>query len=96
MKQLVLDEEFSTACLRKEHAEALELFENRGQVKNIKPVEWRAWQYELKEYVNNPTPRRSIWVVGGKGNEWKSFFQGQIKEEYGMHWVLYNVSYNEI
>ena len=44
--------------------EALELFENRGQVKDVKPVEWRPRQYELKEYVNNPTPRRVIRVVG--------------------------------
>ena len=75
------------AGLRKEYAEALELFEKHGQVKEIKSVEWRPWQYELKEYVNNSTSRRIIWVVGRKGNEGKSFFQGQIKEQYGKHRV---------
>ena len=70
-----------TACLSKERMEALEVFENSGQVKDIKPVEWRPWLYELKEYVNNPTHRRVIWVVGGKGDEGKSFFQKQIYQQ---------------
>ena len=87
VKQLVQELHVPTACLRKEYAEALELFENRGQVKKVKPVEWRPWQYELKEYVNNPTPRRVIWVVGRKGNEGKSLFQDQTEEQYGKHWV---------
>ncbi len=87
IKQIVQELHVPTACLDKEQMEALELFENRGQVKEIKPVEWRPWQYELKEYVNNPTDRRIIWVVGKKGNEGKSFFQNQIEEQYGLHRV---------
>ncbi len=66
IKQIVQELHVPTACLDKEQMEALELFENRGQVKEIKPVEWIPWQYELKEYVNNPTPRRVIWVAGRK------------------------------
>ena len=76
-----------TVGLRKEHAEALELFEKHGQVKDVKPVEWRPWQYELKEYVNNPTDRRVIWVVGEGGDEGKNFFQNRIEEQYGKHRV---------
>ena len=43
------------------------------------------WQKQILEYVNNPTQRRVIWVVGEKGNEGKTFFQDQIEERYGMH-----------
>ena len=46
--------------------EALELFENCGQVKEIKAIEWRPWQNKILEYVNNPTQRKVIWVVGKK------------------------------
>ena len=35
-----------TACLDREQMEALELFKNRGQVKDVKPDEWRPWQKE--------------------------------------------------
>ena len=62
----------------------MELFENRGQ---FKAVEWRPWQKKMLEYVNNPTQRRIIWVVGEKGNEGKTFFQQQIEEQYGKHRV---------
>ena len=64
--------------MSKDKKEALELFENRGQVKEIKAVEWRPWQRDMLEYVNNPTRRRIIWIVGKKGNEGKTFFQDQI------------------
>ena len=75
IKHIVLKLHATIACLDKEKMEALELFENRGQVKEIKAVEWRPWQKEILEYVNNPTQRRVIWVVGKKGNEGKTFFQ---------------------
>ena len=67
---------------------ALELFENWGQVKEIKAVEWRPWQRDMLEYVNNPTKRRIIWIVGKNGNEGKTFFQDQIEEQYGLHRVF--------
>ena len=94
LKAIIVKRKIMKASLQKDHAEALELFENHGQVKKITPVEWRPWQRELLVYANNPTPRRIIWVVGGKGNEGKSFFQGQIKERNASG--LYNVSYNKI
>ena len=80
IKQIVQELNVPTASLSKEKMEALELFENCGQVKEIKAVEWRPWQRDILEYVNNPTKRRIIWVVGEKGNEGKTFFQDQIEE----------------
>ena len=38
-----------TACLPKDMMEALELFENHGQVKEIEAVEWRPWQIDMLE-----------------------------------------------
>ena len=82
VKDILLKNDVATGCLEKGEMEALELFENRGQVKEIEAVEWRPWQKELFKYVNEPTKRRIIWVVGEKGNEVKRFFQDQIEEEY--------------
>ena len=78
----------STVCLFKEKMEALELFENRGQVKEIEAVEWRPWQMDILKYVNEPTKRRIIWVVGEKGNKGKPFSQDQIEKQYGLHKIL--------
>ena len=74
-----------TTSLDRDKMAALEIFEKHGQVKEIKNVEGRQWQKELLEYVNNPTQRRIIWVVGEKGNEGKTFFQDQLEEQYGRH-----------
>ena len=75
IKQIVLKLHAPIACLDKEEMEALESFENRGQVKEIKAVEWRPWQKEMMEYINNPTQRRVIWVVWVKRNEGKTLFK---------------------
>jgi hypothetical protein len=75
IKEIVHELNAPTAILDKADMEALELFENRGQVKEIEAVEWRPWQIDMLEYVKNPTKRRIIWVVGEKGNEGKTFFQ---------------------
>ena len=87
IKAIALKRDMPRACLSKERMEALELFENQGQDKEIEAVEWRPWQRELFKYVNEPTKRRIIWVVGEKGNEGKSFFQDKIEEQNGRHRV---------
>ena len=87
LKKIITEDKIMKASLVAEHAEALELFEKHGQDKDVKPVEWRPWQKGLLKYLNNPTDRRIIWVVGGKGNEGKNFFQGQIRGQYGRHRV---------
>ena len=87
IKEIVLELNIPTASLDKDKMEALELLENCGHVKEIKAVEWRPWQKKILEYLNNPTHRRVIWVVGEKENEGKTFFQDKIEEEYGMNRV---------
>ena len=83
INEIVLKLNVPTDGLSKEQMEALELFQNRGQVKDVKLVEWRPWQNELLEHVNDPSDRKIIWVVGGEGDEGKSFFQDHIQEQYG-------------
>ena len=39
------------------------------------------------KYVNNPTSYKIIWVVGGEGNEGKTFFMKKIRGQYGGHRV---------
>ena len=88
VKQIVHERNAPTASLDKCDMEALELFENRGQVKEIEAAEWRPWQRQMLEYLHIPTQRTIIWVVGEKGNEGKTFFQKQIEQEYGEHRVF--------
>ena len=83
IKEIALKKDMPTVCLSKDKMEALELFENHGQVKEIEAVEWRPWQMDILKYVNEPTKRRIIWVVGEKGNEGKTFFNHKIEEQYG-------------
>ena len=38
---------------------------------------------DLRQYLDKPCDRKVIWVVGIDGNEGKSFFQENIREEFG-------------
>ena len=49
----------------------------------MKDIEWRGWQMDLRQYLDKPCDRKVIWVVGKEGNEGKSFFQSNIREEFG-------------
>ena len=66
-----------------EGSETLKLFRKHEQDNDDKPVEWRAWQKELLGYLDNPSDRRIIWVVGGEGNEGKTYFITKIRGQYG-------------
>ena len=86
IEKIMIKRKLMKAGLSAEDRE-LELFVKHGHDKDVKPVEWRPWQYELLEFINNPTERRIIWVAGGKGSEGKNFFQNQIRGQYGRHRV---------
>ena len=58
--KIITEENIMKACLSKENMEALELFEKHGQTKDVKHVEWKPWQKELLEFINNPTEGRII------------------------------------
>ena len=62
---------------------ALKTYELHGKNMDMKDIEWRGWQMDLRQYLDKPCDRKVIWVVGKEGNEGKSFFQANIKEEFG-------------
>ena len=50
---------------------------------NPKQIIWRGWQQELRKQINEKCDPRAIWVIGEKGNKEKSYFQDNIRKEYG-------------
>ena len=62
--------------------EAIEIYDKYGQSKSMKQIVWRGWQQELRSYLNEKCDRKVIWVIGEQGNEGKSYFQENIREEY--------------
>ena len=69
--------------------EALQTYELYGKNMDMKQIICRGWQKDLKEYFDNPCDRKIIWVVGERGNKRndgnkrKSFFQSNVREEFG-------------
>ena len=64
--------------------EALKAYEHYGKNMQMGEINWKGWQKDLRQYMNYvPCDRKVIWVVGGRGNEGKSFFQWNIHEEFG-------------
>merc|ERR1712121_306757 len=74
---------FNENALSKEKKEALNIFNLYGKSNKILKTNWRGWQQGLREYLNKPTEREIIWVIGETGNEGKSFFQERVCEEFG-------------
>ena len=74
---------FNINALPENMKEALKTYELYGKNMNMEEINWRGWQKDLREYLDKPCNRKVIWVVGEKGNEGKSFFQRNIREEFG-------------
>lgn len=74
---------FNENALSKEKKEALEIFNLYGKSNQLLKTNWRGWQQGLRSYLNKPTEREIIWIIGTKGNEGKSFFQERVCEEFG-------------
>ena len=62
---------------------ALKTYKLYGKNMDMKDIEWRGWQWDLRQYLDKPCDKKVIWVVGKEGNEEKSFFQANICEEFG-------------
>ena len=78
LKTIVNRHNFNVNGLQRDMKEALDIYELHGKNMETKEIEWRGWQY-----LNKPCDRKVIWVVGKEGNEGKSFFQANIREEFG-------------
>ena len=77
------------AAMSKEIQEAIELYDRYGQNTNNKQITWRGWQQELRSYLDDKCDRKIFWIIGRNGNEGKSFFQENIREEFGYAIVCY-------
>ena len=73
--------------LDKENKEALDLYRKQIPRMDIDSVELRKWQKDLMQLMR-PSRRQIIWVVGRKGNEGKSWFQGYLETFYGYSRVV--------
>jgi len=62
---------------------ALKTYELHEKNMDMKDIEWRGWQIDLRQYLDKPCDRKVIWVVAKDGNEGKFFFQANIREEFG-------------
>ena len=63
--------------------DALKNYELYGKNIDMKEIIRRGRQKDLRHYLGKPCGRKIIWVVGKRGNEEKSFFQSNIREEFG-------------
>ena len=50
---------------------------------DMKEIIWRGWQKDLRQYLDKQCDRKVIWIIGENGNEGKSFFQSNVREEFG-------------
>merc|ERR1712025_414381 len=62
---------------------ALKTYELHGKNMDMKDIEWRGWQMDLRQYLDKPCDRKVIWIVGKEGNEGKIFSQSNIREDFG-------------
>ena len=84
--------EGSEDSLPKEMKEALDIYMKQAQELHHNNVELKPWQKELLEYIDNPTQRQIIWIVGKSCGEGKSWFQKYVKSIYGTRKVVSGIN----
>ena len=83
LKIIVNKHNFNVNGLVKDMKDALDIYELHGKNMDMDNIEWRGWQRDLRQYLDKPCDRKVIWVLRKEGNEEKSYFQVNIKEEFG-------------
>ena len=78
--------------LPKEMKEALDIYKKQAQELFHNNVELKPWQKELLEYMDHPTQRQIIWIVGKSCGEGKSWFQKYVKSIYGARKVVSGIN----
>ena len=63
--------------------EAIDFYEQFGQITEKRDIQWKGWQQKLHGYLNEKCNRKIFWVVGREGVEGKIFFQTNIQSEFG-------------
>ena len=83
LKKIVNKYNFNVNGLERGMKDALDIYELHGKNMDMKDIEWRGWQSDLRQYLDKPCDRKVIWVVGKEGNEGKTLFQANIREDFG-------------
>merc|ERR1712081_150245 len=83
LKTIVDKHQFNENIFEGDMKDALQTYKLHGKNMDIEDIEWRGWQRDLRQYLDKPCDRKVIWVVGKEGNEGKSFFQANIREQFG-------------
>ena len=69
LKKIVNKYNFNVNGLERGMKDALDIYELHGKNMDMKDIEWRGWQRDLRQYLDKPCDRKVIWVVGKEGNE---------------------------
>ena len=80
---MINEEGFNIHALSGDKKEALKTYQLYGKNMDKDKIDWSGFQKDLRKYEHKPSDRKIIWVVGEKGNEGKTFFQDQIRQEFG-------------
>ena len=78
------NEDLSEESLTAEYKKALKLY-RQSQVQHVPVYEnpmLKPWQKKVMTFIQQPTHREVIWVIGQQGGEGKSFLQNYIKYHY--------------
>ena len=75
MKIIINKQCFNINALGVDKKEALKTYELYGKNMDMKEINRRGWQKDLRQYLDKQCDRKVIWVIGKRGNEGKSFFQ---------------------
>ena len=90
---LILGEgEVLEQALPEEMKDALDIYIKQAPEVNQSNVEFKPWQKDLLEYMNHPTQRQIIWIVGKSCGEGKSWFQKYVKSVYGTRKVVSGIN----
>ena len=84
------NEHLSEESLSNEYKKALKLY-RQSQVQHVPVYEHatlKSWQKEVLAFIQQPTHREVIWVVGQEGGEGKTFIQNYIKYHYSDRRVI--------
>ena len=84
------NEHLSEESLSNEYKKALKMY-RQSQVQHVpvyKHATLKPWQKEVLTFIQQPTLREVIWVVGQKGGEGKTFLQNYIKYNYSGRRVI--------
>ena len=80
----IMDEGFvREESLTSDRKKALVLYRKTKPTIEIADVNLRPWQQALMKMITTPSERAVFWIIGCKGNEGKSWFQGYLETFYG-------------